>query len=140
MSEVDTRDLAAAIVTAVNATQPPRQMSSEEYEKSSSNKHRDKGTLKRRAYQNGFLLDEGTLSKDQIEMLNIIKPGIYCQGKVIVTATQDGQAFSAIDIQYANRTPDQRMEFKTYFPSFSHLLASILKEQTANTKAAQGTV
>lgn len=119
--------LAAAIVAAVNANQPPRKIKAAEYQRTRS-VHRDKPKLTRPIYQNGYALDIYQLSKDAIEMANQIKPGIYADGLLTVVSIQEGTGMHALNITYPNKSVDERMAIKSAFPSFEHMLARILKD------------
>lgn len=125
---LDMQSLATAIVGAVNAAQGPRVIKNAEYQRTRS-QHRDKPQLTRRVYQNGFLLTRRQMSEDAINLANTLLPGIYADGTVQVVPMRDGAAGMSLDIRYANKSPDERMNFKSRFPSFEHLLAAIVREQ-----------
>jgi hypothetical protein len=127
---VDVSELAGAIVQAVNAAQGPRKITAAEYMRTRS-VHRDKPQLTRKIYQNGILLTRRTLTADGINFANAIQPGLYCDGTVQVVPMRDGATGVALDIRYENKTVDQRMALKTKFPTFEHMLAAILREQSA---------
>jgi hypothetical protein len=122
--------LAGAIVTAVNAAQGPKKIGVARYLRERS-VHRGKPFLARKTMQNGFQLSEDALSRDAILMANELKPGVYCNGTFRVVAAQDGTSMSGIDIQYSNKSIDQRFTLKSNYPTFEHMLAAILKEQEA---------
>jgi len=131
---VDISALAKAIVGAVNDAHGPRKVGFSEYMRTRS-VHRNKPLLARKCFQNGIQLMRDQLTADAIEMLNVVQPGSYFDGFIIVAAIQAGNKMSGIDIRYANKSVDQRMEFKSRFQSFEHLLAALLKEREAVTLA-----
>lgn len=68
-------------------------------------------------------------------MLNVLKPGSYCDDMVLVVPIGGGDRDRfmpmekrAIDIRYDNRSVDQRMAFNSRFRSFEGLLEAILRE------------
>lgn len=133
-SVLNSKELADAIVAAVNAAQGPRQIKIGEYMRDRS-PHRHKPALARKFFQNGIMLDREQLSKDAIEMLNVLKPGMYCDGTFRVVPTQDGTKLSALDIRYDNKSIDERMNLKANYPTFEHMLAAMLKEQNETVAA-----
>lgn len=133
-SNVDIKALAEAIVGAVTATQGPRKITAAEYQRERSI-HRDKPQLTRKVYQNGYMLTRHQLPADAIHLANAIRPGIYANGTIQVVPMRDGTAGMSLDIRYANKSPDERMELKSRFPTFTHMLAAIVREQQTVTLA-----
>jgi hypothetical protein len=119
--------LAASIVAAVNANSGPRKIGIAEWQRTRS-VHRNKPILDRKYYQNGILLDRNQLTADAITMLNSLQAGSYADGLLRVNAVSDGNKMSALDICYNNKSVDLRMELKSKFPSFEHMLVAMLKE------------
>ena len=126
--KVDMSQLATAIVGAVNAAQGPRKIKSGEYQRTRS-EHRNKPELTRKVMQNGITLSRRQLTADAINLLNALRPGIHADGFVTIVAMRDGQTGTALDIQYPNKTIDDRMNFKSRWPSLEHMLAAVLREQ-----------
>lgn len=126
---VNTSQLANAIVQAVTAANGPRKVSFDEYDRTINN-HRNKPALTRTYFQNGIRLQRDQLTADAINMLNSLRPGSYADGLFQVVAVQDGIKHSALDIRYQNKTIDERMQMKSAYPTFEHMLAAMLREQT----------
>jgi hypothetical protein len=87
--------------------------------------------LKRKMYQHGILLD-GKLSNEEIDLLNKVKPGVYCDGWVKVNVRKD----RGLDIDYAVRTNAQRLKLINQFGvrSFSELLTRLIDEKANPSK------
>lgn len=128
--KVDVSQLANAIVGAVNAAQGPRKIKAAEYQRTRS-VHRDKPMLTKKVMQNGVVLNRRQLTADAINLVNALKPGIYADGMISIVPLRDGTTGEAYDIRYANKTPDQRMTFKSRWPTFTHMLASVVREASA---------
>lgn len=126
--KVDISQLATAIVGAVNAAQGPRKIKNAEYQRTRS-EHRDKPQLTQKIMQNGITLTRRQLTADAINMVNSLRPGIHAGGFITIVAMRDGQNGTALDIQYPSKTIDDRMNFKSRWPTFEHMLASVLHEQ-----------
>lgn len=120
-------ELAKSIVGAVNDAHGPRKVDYGEFMANRS-VHRDKPELTRKIYQNGILLTRRQMSADAINLANALKPGTFANGRVAVVAVADGTQGVALDIRYNNKTPDDRMAFKSLYPTFEHLLASLVRE------------
>ncbi len=116
-------------LTQQQQNQTPRKIGVARYLRERS-VHRGKPFLTRACYQNGYPLEESQLSADAIEMLNVLKPGQYCQ-KFDVRPARHGNSMSGIDITYSNKSLDERMQLKSLYPTFEHMLAAMLKEQQA---------
>jgi hypothetical protein len=129
-SKVDVSQLASAIVGAVNAAQGPRKVKAGEYQRTRS-EHRDKPQLTKKIMQNGIMLTRRQQTADAINMLNALRPGIHADGFITIVAMRDGQNGTALDIQYPSKTVDDRMNFKSRWPTFEHMLAAVLREQSA---------
>lgn len=127
---INSKALAAAIVAAVNDAHGPRKITNAEYLRTRS-EHRHKPLLARVYYQNGIRLDREQLTSDAIEMLNLLQPGIYCDGIFQVVPMQEGAKMSALDIRYGNKSVDDRMRLKSLYATFEHMLAAMLKERAA---------
>lgn len=122
--DAGTAALANAIVAAVNANQGPRKIGVARFLRERS-LHRGKGYLTRAVQQNGIDLDESMLNADGIKMLNVLKPGMYCNGVFVVIGLQN----NGINITYNNKSPDDRWNLRSAYPTFNNMLAAMLREQ-----------
>lgn len=124
---VDPAALAAALAFSVNG---PRKIGPAEYQRTRS-LHRAslKGQLQRKYLQNGIQLFREQLTADAIAMLNELQPGLYADGFFNVVPVQDGNKLTGLDIRYSNKTIDDRMKVKSFWPTFEHMLAAMLKER-----------
>lgn len=87
--------------------------------------------LKRKMYQHGILLD-GKLTNEEIDLLNRVKPGQYCEGWVKVFVRKD----RGLDIDYPVRTNAQRLKMVNQYGirSFAELLQRLVDEKSNPTK------
>lgn len=122
-------ELAQALVAAIEAAKPPAKITA-------ANRKR-KGTpwtpppgvarakLKRKAYHHGMPIESKILN-EEIELLNQIRPGLYCDGHVRVVRRRD----KGIDIDYPVRTAAQRLRLVNQFGirNFKELLERIVDE------------
>jgi hypothetical protein len=91
---------------------------------------RTRPKLTRRTFQNGARLREHFLTNEEIDLLNKIKAGEYGSTvRVRVIETNDDGANPTVEIQYRNKTTDDRMAFKGEFHTFGDLLRAIVKQQ-----------
>lgn len=83
--------------------------------------------FKHKFYQHGILIGEQVTNED-IELMNKIKPGLYCDGWVRVNLRKD----KGLDIDYPVRTSSQRLKLtNTYgIRSFTELLQRVVDEKT----------
>lgn len=81
--------------------------------------------LKRKMYHHGILL-ENRLTNDEVELLNKIKPGTYCDGWVSVVRRKD----KGLNIDYKVRTASQRLKLVNEFGirNFKELLERLILE------------
>jgi hypothetical protein len=110
----------------------PKKVSPAEYAKRVS-KRRPNGNrgpkLKNDYYQNGYKIDTGVISDDEIKLLNQIhRPGRYIERRVEVVARYEGSE-QYIDIRYPNGSIDQQLENKSHWRNFADLLRQIVTEQ-----------
>ena len=102
-------DLAQALIQAINATKPPEKKTTINRKRQGPFETKDgtpKPRLKRVMYQHGVEMNPGTLFPEEIELLNKVKPGIYCNGFVRVIRRKD----RSYDIDYPIRTAAQRLK------------------------------
>ncbi len=136
--DVNVSQLAGAIVTAVNAAQGPRKIEADEYQRTRS-AHRGKPALGRKFYQNGILLSRRQLTHEAIRLLHLLRPGSYDNATIHVVPLREGNNRNqpdALDVRYSNKSVDDRMAFKSKFPTFEHMLRAIVKESGIDPLAA----
>jgi hypothetical protein len=85
--------------------------------------------LKRKFYQHGIEIREKMHSNEEIALMNLVRPGVYCNGYVKVNRRRD----KGIDIEYPVKTASQRLKLINEFGvrSISELLQRCIDE--ANT-------
>lgn len=81
--------------------------------------------MKRKMYHHGLLID-AKVSNEEIELLNKIKPGTYCDNWVKVVRRKD----KGLDIDYKVKTASHRLKLINDFGirSFKELLERIILE------------
>lgn len=62
--------------------------------------------LKRIMYQHGLKIEEDRVSNQEIELLNKVKPGVYCDGNVRVVRRKD----RGVNIEYSVKTASNRLK------------------------------
>lgn len=87
--------------------------------------------LRRKMYHHGIIIGERVTNED-IDLLNKIKPGRYCDGWVSVNVRKD----RGLDIDYAVRTNSQRLRLVNQYGirSFTELLQRLVDEAKNPTK------
>lgn len=107
-------EIAAALVQAIELTRPVekknafnRKINTPWTPKEGSVKHK----LKRPFYQHGIQVDPDTLSNDEIDMINQLRPGLFLDGHVKVNRRKD----RGIDIDYPVRTAAVRLKLINQF-------------------------
>jgi hypothetical protein len=108
------KELAEAFVEAIERTKPKEKKTSFNRPRLGPWEPKDgsrKPKLKRPMFQHGVDLHEATLSKEEIELLNKVKPGSYCGGFVRVIKRKD----KSLDIDYPIRTASQRLRLVNQF-------------------------
>lgn len=125
---VGTSELASALVTAIEATKPVAKKTPFNRVKNTPwtpKDHSAKLKLKRKMFHHGIPL--GTrISNEEIDLLNKIKPGLYCDGHVKVVRRRD----KGIDIDYPVKTAAQRLKLVNQFGlrNFKELLERVVAE------------
>jgi hypothetical protein len=127
--QVGLSELANALVAAIRATQPPSKKTIANRKKGSPWEPKDgkvKPKLRRMMYHHGLELNPDILSSEEIELLNKIKPGSFCNGYVRVIKRKD----RSIDVDYPVRTASQRLRLVNEFGvrSFAELLQRLIDE------------
>lgn len=121
-------DLAQALTEAIKAAQPFRPKTILERTPQtpwSPPPGVPRAELRRPCYQHGNLIESQTVTNEEIELLNRLKPGTYCDGRVKVRPRRDG----GLTIDYPVRTASQRIAMLAYGRSFKELLERIIDEQ-----------
>lgn len=123
------QELAAAFIDAIERTKPPAKKNSFNRDKHGPfepAKGRVKPKLRRVMYHHGLELHEDTLLPAEIELLNKVKPGSYCNGFVRVIKRKD----RALDIDYPMKTAAQRLKLSQQFKitSFESFLQRLIDE------------
>lgn len=87
--------------------------------------------LKRKMYHHGLQIED-KLSNEEIDLLNKVKPGRYCDGYVQVNLRKD----KGLDIDYPVRTTSQRLRLINQFGlrSFAELLQRVIDEKSNPSK------
>lgn len=83
-------------------------------------------TLKRKMYQHGLRIKENTCTNEEIDLMNKIKPNVYCNGFITVTRRRD----RGINIDYKIKTASDKLKLVNQFgiTSFASLLRRIIDE------------
>lgn len=123
------QSLANALITAIEATRPPAKKTVFTRKKGDPWQPKDgseKLKLRRKMYQHGIELNANQLHNEQIELLNKLKPGIYCGGHVRVIKRRD----RSLDVDYPIKTASQRLKLINAFGirSFTDLLKRLVDE------------
>lgn len=121
--------LAEALIKAINATRPVEKKTVFTRKKGNPWMPTDgspKLKLKRIYLQHGLEIDADKLFNEEIELLNQVRPGSYCNGWIKVIKRKDG----AIDIDYPVSTASQRMKLSSEFGinDFKALCARLIAE------------
>lgn len=87
--------------------------------------------LKRKMYQHGILIS-GKVTNEEIDLLNKVRPGVYCDGYVRVNLRKD----RGLDIDYPVKTNSQRLKLINQYGirSFTELLQRIVDEKANPTR------
>ena len=132
--EQATADLAAALTQAINATKPIQKKTVADRKKRAPWTPPEgvaRVKAKRAFFQHGIPIcvpgNDPRLFNEEIELLNQIKPGYYCEGVVKVTLRRD----RGIDIDYPIKTASQRLRLVNSFgvTNLASLLRRIIDEK-----------
>lgn len=123
-----TTELVSALVQAIEATRPMVKKTALTRKKNTPWTPKDgspRAKLKRKMYHHGLLIGH-KISNQEIELLNKVKPGVFCDGHVKVTRRRD----RGIDIDYPIKTAAQKLKLVNQFGirSFSELLERLINE------------
>jgi hypothetical protein len=121
--------LANALVEAINLTRPPEKKTVFTRKKGTPwtpPEGVERSKLKRKMYQHGNAIEE-RLSNDEIDLLNKIRPGHYCEGHVKVGLRKD----RGLNIDYPVKTASDRLKLVNLFGlrTFKELLERIVDER-----------
>lgn len=130
--------LADAFVSAIERTRPPTKKTMADYKPVtpwSPPKGTPQAKLKRKMFQHGILIAD-RVSNDEIELLNKVRPGHYCEGFVRVTVRKD----RGLDIDYPVKTASQRLRLINQYGirSLTELLTRVIDEHDNPTKYRRG--
>lgn len=126
--------LAEAFVEAIERTKPAAKITIAN-RKPRTPWHSDttvpRSKMKRKFYHHGLIIED-KVTNEEIDLLNRVKPGRFCDGHVVVTLRKD----RGIDIDYPVRTAAQRLKLvNTYgIRSFTELLQRVVDEKAFPTK------
>jgi len=129
ISEVPTSsELTKAFVEAIELTRPVAKKTIATRKKNTPWTPKDGSPrlkLKRKMYHHDLLIDSERVSNEEIDLLNKIKPGVYCDGWVRVIRRKD----RGINIDYSVKT-SHKLKLVTEFniTSFSGLLQRCIEE------------
>lgn len=120
--------LAEAFVQAIERTKPKERITVANRKSRTPWNDPDvpKPKMKRKFFHHGLLL-ESRISGEEIDLLNRIRPGRYCEGYIVVTLRKD----RGINIDYPVKTAAQRMKLVNQFGirSFKELLRRLIDEK-----------
>jgi hypothetical protein len=123
------RGMADAFVEAINRTKPPEKKTVFTKKRVTpwdpEGKQPEK-QLKRKFYQHGIEI-RGKVTQEEVDLLNKLKPGRYCEGFVEVQLRKD----RGINIEYPVKTNSQRLRLVNQFgvTKFADLLRRIVDEK-----------
>lgn len=132
--EAGTSEIVKALVEAIELTRPVVKKTAATRKKNTPWTPKDgsvKPKLRRKIHQHGINLNAERLSSDEVNLLNKLKPGTYCDGHIKVNRRKD----RSIDIDYPVKTASQRLRLINDFGivSFKGLLEKLV-EEAANPK------
>jgi hypothetical protein len=126
------KELADAFVSAIERTRPPTKKTVANRKPNTPWTPKDgpKLKLKRKMYQHGIIIDK--VNNEEIDLLNKIKPGRYCEGIVVVELRKD----RGLNIDYPVKTNAQRLRLlnKTGVRNFTELVRRLADEAVNPTK------
>jgi len=126
------KELISALVQAINLTRPVEKKTAVSRKPGSPWDPKDgskKLKLKRKMYQHSILIDPDFHTNEEIDLMNKLKIGRFCDGWVKVYRRKD----HGIDIDYPVKTASQRIKLFKYANSFKSLLERCI-EEAANPK------
>lgn len=129
--------LAAALIKAINITKPKEKINPANRVPRTAWSPPPgvaKAKLKRKSYQHGIPIDPDMITNEEINLLNQLKPGLYCDGWVKVIRRRD----RGINVEYPVKTAAQRLRLTSQFGvrNLKELL-ELLIYQAANPKTRE---
>lgn len=125
--------LADAFVSAIERTRPPTKLTVATRKVDTPWQPRGvpRLKLKRKMFHHGLGIED-KITNEEIELLNRVKPGRYCDGYIQVNVRKD----KGLDIDYPVRTSSQRLKLVNQYGirSFAELLARLVDEKTNPSK------
>ena len=127
-------ELVNALVTAIEATKPQQKKTVTTRKRQTPwtpQEGEPQLKLKRKMYHHGLLIGS-RISNEEIALLNKVRPGLYCDGHVVVRRRKD----KGVDIDYPIRTAAQKLKLVNMFGirNFKELLEYIVREAEAPKK------
>ncbi len=85
-----------------------------------------KTPLKRKIYQHGLLIQAGTVTNEEIDLLNQLKPGSYCSGFITVVRRKD----RGLNIDYKIKTNSDKLKLSSQYGirNFTELIQRLVAE------------
>jgi hypothetical protein len=128
-AKVAASELAQALVQAINATKGPEKKTAITRKPGNPWMPKDgssKLKLKRKVYQHSLMVDPDMSTNEEIELMNQLRPGLFCDGHVKVVRRRD----KGIDIDYPIKTASQRLKLVNQFGirNFKELLERCIDE------------
>jgi hypothetical protein len=130
-----TRSDIVSIVQTMQKMVPPRKVTYAEYKPRTPfnpSGNRNRRAPSRVVYQNGGRVNPRMLFDEEIKLLDQLRPGRYLDKLVTVREVEGTEgAPNELHIEYAYRTPDQRLALATRVRSLVAMLRQIVNEQEA---------
>lgn len=125
-------ELAQALVAAIEAAKPVAKKTSFNRKVDTPWTPKDGSKrlkLKRKMYQHGILINEDSVSNEEIDVLNKVRPGLYMDGNVAVTRRKD----RGVNITYQCKTAAQRLRLVNQYGirNLTELCGRIIAEAEA---------
>ena len=132
---ITAQELANAFTAAMNAAKPREKKNIFNYQRVTPWTPTDgspKLTLKRKMYQHGIPINENRVTNEEIQLLNKLRPGTYCDGFITVVRRRD----KGLNIDYPFKTPAQRLQLVNSFGvrNLSELVQRCLTEAALQKK------
>ena len=128
----------AALIEAIRAGQPKQKIHAYQRKKickECGREHKHNTPLKRVWYQHGaFELTKTSFCNDTIELLNQVKPGVYCKGLIRVNKRKD----RAYDITWPVATVAQRLRVTNEAGTTFNLILQRLIDEANDPKRFKG--
>jgi hypothetical protein len=127
-------ELAAALVQALEMAKPPAKKTVFTRTKNTpwTKPGEAKPKLRRKFFQHSIQMDPEKLSSKEIELLNKLRPGFYCNGYIKVYKRKD----NGLDIDYPIKTASQKLTLGSKYGlrSLTEILEHCIEEANAPAK------